>query len=90
MTIDDLLKGKYLYLKVINDKLEMYISLSHMTSYDNWVDVFPFVMPPIDSSKIKSIVRRPNRGFIVVTNNEQVYAIQKDETLEQLLERIQK
>lgn len=88
MTIDDLLKGKYFYVKFTNDKLEMYTSLFHMIPYYNWSDIFPFAIPPIDSSKIKSIVRRPTRGFIVVTNNEQVYAIQKDETLEQLLERV--
>lgn len=90
MTIDELLKEKYFYLKFTNGKLEMYISLFHMKPYYNWNDVFPFEMPPIDSSKIKSIVRRPNRGFIVVTNNAQVNSIKKGETLEQLLDRIQK
>lgn len=90
MTFDELLKEKYLYIRFINGQLEMYTDIHHSIPYDDWFDVFPFAMIPIDGTKIKSIVRRPNRSFIVVTNKDQVWAIKPTETLEQLLERITK
>lgn len=89
MTIDELLKEKYVFAFFMNGRVDLFFDTNHNYRYENWDDVIPISIE-VNRKKIHSVVHRCHYGFVIGTTDGNIHYPNQDESLEQLLERITK
>ena len=85
MTIEELLKGKYVAAFYDHGGGRIYVDENHNIAYDNWIDVIPFL---VDWSSISIIISSVEYGIHIGLEDKEYYFVNGGETLEKLLVEI--